>query len=552
MKTLAVSTGNESRFSWFLKGLLILSFLFLVARLFELQIIKGNYYKNLSEGNRIRKVKIVAPRGKIYARGGEILVGNKKIEKKIEFEDNGEIKKTEAKDINETDLVITEYERFYPLNEAFLHAGGYISEANENEVGKINPKCSEKGAIKLGSLIGRGGLEQYYECDLSGIDGEELIEVDTLGRKVRVLGLKEPVPGKDIRTSIDYDLQKELPNLMTDKKGAVIVSDPYGNVISLYSNPSFNPNYFGKKQYSNEVNNVLKDDSLRLFNRAIGGIYHPGSVFKPIVAIAALSEGKIDKDYKYLDEGVIRVNDYSYSNWYFTQYGKTEGEIGIVRALARSTDTFFYTVGALLGPDYIAYWSQKFGLGKGTNIDLPGEVKGLVPTPSWKYEVKKEQWFLGNTYHISIGQGDLAVTPAEINIETSVIANNGKKCDLTIASKETNKNCEDLKIKSDYLSQVKEGMVEACSAGGTGYTFFDFEPKVACKTGTAETNVDGKTHAWFTVFGPSDYPEIVATILVEGGGEGSSIAGPIARNIFDFWFHRKEFEEKKEKINLLE
>ena len=549
METLAVSSKNESWLSWFLKGLLILSFLFLTARLFELQIIKGDYYRNLSEGNRIRKVKIIAPRGKIYARGGEILVGNKEIQKKIEFKDNGEIIKTDPKDITENDLVITEYERFYPLNEAFLHAGGYVSEANEDEVGKINPNCPEKGIVKLGSLIGRGGLEQYYECDLSGIDGEELIEVDTRGRQIRTLGLKEPIPGKDIKTSIDYDLQKELPKLMSDKKGSIIVSDSVGHVISLYSNPSFNPNYFGKKQYSNEVNNVLTDSNLPLFNRAIGGIYHPGSVFKLVVAIAALSEGKIDKDYKFIDEGVIKVNDYSYSNWYFTQYGRTEGEIGIVKALARSTDTFFYTIGGLLGPDYIAYWAQKFGLGKGTNIDLPGEVKGLIPTPSWKYEVKKEQWFLGNTYHMSIGQGDLAVTLAEVNAETSVVASGGKRCDLIIANNKNLNNCEDLKIKSDYLKEVKQGMIEACSFGGTGYTFFDSDPIVACKTGTAETNVDEKTHAWFTVFAPSDYPEIVTTVLVEGGGEGSKIAGPIARDIFDFWFHREKFESKENIIN---
>jgi len=551
METLAVSSKNESWLSWFLKGLLILSFLFLLARLFELQIIKGDYYRSLSEGNRIRKVKIIAPRGKIYARGGEILVGNKEVKKKIEFKDNGEIVKAEPKDVTETDLVITEYERIYPLEEAFLHAGGYVSEANEDEVGKINPKCPEKGIVKLGALIGRGGLEQYYECDLSGIDGEELIEVDTRGRKIRVLGLKEPTSGKDIKTSIDYDLQKELPSLMADKKGAIIVSDPLGHVISLYSNPSFNPNYFGKQQYFNEIQNVLTDTNLPLFNRAIGGIYHPGSVFKPVVAIAALSEGKIDKNYKFLDEGVIRVNDYSYSNWYFTQYGRTEGEIGIVRALARSTDTFFYTIGGLLGPDYIAYWANKFSLGKGTNIDLPGEIKGLIPTPSWKYEVKKEQWFLGNTYHMSIGQGDLAVTLAEVNVETSVIANGGKRCDLIISNNGENKNCEDLKIKSDYLDEVKQGMTEACLAGGTGYTFFGFEPTVACKTGTAETNVDGKTHAWFTAFGPNDYSEIVTTVLVEGGGEGSKVAGPIAKSIFDFWFHREKFESNKEKINIL-
>lgn len=551
MEILSASSKNESWLSWFLKGLLILSFCILATRLFELQIIKGNYFRKLSEGNRIRKITIAAPRGKVLARGGEILIGNKEIKRKIIFEDDGQIKKVELSG-NETDeIIISEYERTYPLNGAFLHVGGYVSEADENEVGKINPKCPQKGAVKLGSLIGRGGLESYYECELAGVDGEELIEVDTKGRKVRVLGEKKPIPGKDIKTSIDFSLQKEVSTFLEDKKGAIIVSDTLGNIISLYSNPSFNPNYFGKKQYFKEINDALNSSDLPLFNRAIGGLYHPGSVFKPVVVIGALSEGKIDENFTYKDEGIIRVNEYTYSNWYFNQYGKTEGEIGIKRAIARSTDTFFYKVGEFLGADYIAYWANKFGYGKGSNIDLVGEVKGLIPTPAWKYEVKKEQWFLGNTYHISIGQGDLAVTPVEVNIASSVIANGGKRCDLTVVSKDTKKNCDSLGVKGEYLDLVKQGMADACSQGGTGYTFFDFEPKVSCKTGTAETNEDGKTHAWFTVFGPKDFPEIVSTVLVEGGGEGSSVAGPIARKIFDFWFYRENYENKKSDTDLL-
>ncbi|MFC1625175.1 penicillin-binding transpeptidase domain-containing protein [Patescibacteria group bacterium] len=537
METLSATQNNES--------LLVLSFLFIFARLFELQIIKGDYFKKLSEGNRIRKVRITAPRGKVYARGGEVLIGNKEVQKKIEFLEDGEIVKTDAFNKDENDILITEYERTYSLKEAFLHVGGYVSEANENEVGKINPKCSEKGAVKLGSLVGRGGLESIYECELSGIDGEELIEVDTKGRKVRVLGIKEPVAGKDIKTSIDFELQKELPVLMEDKKGAIVVSDSKGQVNALYSNPSFDPNFFGKREYFGQINQALNSEDLPLFNRAIGGLYHPGSVFKPVVTIAALSEGKIDEDYTYEDKGVITVNEYSYANWYFNQYGRTEGEIGIKKAIARSTDTFFYKIGEYLGPDYIAYWAKKFGLGKTTNIDLPGEIQGLIPSPSWKYETKGEQWFLGNTYHISIGQGDLSVTPVEMNAATSVISNGGKLCSLNVKKQKSDSNCEDLKIDSNYLNIVKEGMIDACSTGGTGYTFFDFEPKVACKTGTAETNVDGKTHAWFTVFAPHDFADIVVTVLVEGGGEGSKIAGPIARDIFDFWFHRPDYEAKK-------
>jgi len=550
MEILSASEKDGNWLSWFLKGLLVFSFLFLFARLFELQIIKGEYYRNLSDGNRIRKVRIAAPRGKIYARGGEVLIGNKPVERKIEFKEDGEIVKTDAINISDNDIVITEYERKYSLEEAFLHAGGYVSEADETEVGKINPKCPEKGAVKLGSLLGRGGLESYYECELSGIDGEELIEVDTRGRKVRILGVKEPVPGKDIRTTIDFDLQKELPSLMGDKKGAIIVTSTDGQINALYSNPSFDPNLFGKKEYYDQVNEALNGDDLKLFDRAIGGLYHPGSVFKPIVVIGALSEGKITKDFTYQDTGVIKVNNYSYSNWYFTQYGRTEGEIGIERAIARSTDTFFYKVGEILGPDYIAYWAKKFGLASLTGIDLPGEIEGLVPTPAWKYEIKGEQWFLGNTYHISIGQGDLAVTPAEINAATVAIANGGKLCKLSVRDFDQSE-CTDLKINSDYLDLVKQGMIDACSTGGTGYTFFDFEPKVACKTGTAETNVDGKTHAWFSVFSPTESPDIVATVLIEEGGEGSSVAGPIARDIFDFWFNRPVYQEEKEKLNPL-
>lgn len=468
-----------------------MGFLVLLARIIELQIIKGAYYRTLSEENRIRHIPISSSRGKILARGGE-----------------------EMKDKN------------------FAHITGYLGEVNEEEVGKVDARCTEKGPRKMGKMVGRGGINEEYDCILSGIDGEELIEVDSSGEKIRTLGIKKPIPGSDLTTTIDYGLQNKIVEEMGQKKGAVVVSDFRGEILALFSSPSFDPV---------RVENYLKDPDLPFFNRAIGGAYHPGSVFKPFVALTALSEGKIDKNFTYNDAGKIEIKtpygDFIYSNWYFTQYGRVEGLIDLVRALARSTDTFFYTIGEMVGPENIAKYSEKFGLSKKTGIDIPGEISGLVPTPEWKEKIKKEKWFLGNTYHLSIGQGDIVLTPIGLNSAFSAIANEGKLCKpyINLKLKTKNEKCKDVGIKKEYLNLVKEGMRRVCVTGGTGYTFFNYPENVYCKTGTAEVGLDGETHAWFTLFND----DLVMTVLVEKGGEGSKVAGPIARNIMDYVFLRK-------------
>ena len=464
-----------------------MGFLILFSRLVELQVIKGKYFRSLSEENRIKRIPMIASRGKIFARGGEEMKGTN-----------------------------------------FAHIVGYLGEVNKDEVGRVDPKCIEKGPRILGEKTGRGGLNEEYNCILKGVDGEELVEVDTSGEKIRTLGVKKPVPGSDIHTTVDFDLENKVSQVMSGKKGAVVISDPAGEILALFSEPSFDPA---------KPERYLVSPDLPFFNRAIGGMYHPGSVFKPLVAIAALSEGKIDKNYKYNDTGKIEIKtlygDYKYSNWFFTQYGRMEGEIGLTRAIARSTDTFFYTIGEMLGPEKIAEYSRKFKLSEKTGIDIPGEVAGLIPTPEWKEKVKNEKWFLGNTYHLSIGQGDVAVTPLEINVMTAVIAS-GKICSPKIWVEKSG-SCENSGIEKEQLELVREGMRQACSTGGTGYTFFDFPETVSCKTGTAEVGLDGDTHAWFTLF--SD--DIVLTVLIERGGEGSKVAGPIARELMDYVYLRK-------------
>src|SRR3989338_2731813 len=538
MKSLSLKE-EQSWLSWFLRGILLLGTFVLVARLFELQVIKGDYYRGLSDGNRVRKITIGAPRGRIMARGGEVLVGNKDVYKKLVLTGDGGYQKVEVG----TDFpeAIVESKRFYPLGGGAAHVTGYVGEVTSDELGKVEPGCSDKGPFVAGGWTGRSGLEQTSNCRLRGTDGEELIEVDTFGNKVRLLGRKPARRGADITTTIDYGLQKKAAGLLTDSIGSIIATDIHGQVLALYSSPSYDPNLFAdpKKENETRLEGILRDQSFPLFNRVVGGLYHPGSTFKIVTSIAALEEGKIDKDYIYEDTGAIVVNNFEYTNWYFTQYGAVEGKIGLTRAIARSTDTFFYKIGEAVGVDKLAEWARKFGLGSKSGIDLEGEVQGLVPDPKWKLEVKGERWFLGNTYHMSIGQGDLAVTPLAVNQVTSVIATGGRLCAPYLVQDSRGENCTDMGIDRKNIDLVKQGLIQACQPGATAYPFFDYKPQVACKTGTAETSLLGMPHAWFTVFAPADDPEIIVTVLVENGGEGSSVAAPVAKELLEFYFGRK-------------
>ncbi len=547
------SNKHETWFLWVLKGVMLLGFLVMLGRLADLQVIRGAYYKSLAEDNRVRRIPILAPRGSILARNGEVLVESKKEPEK------------EEKGMG-TDIII-KWKRNYKDGADFGHVTGYLGLVKENEVNKVRGDCSDKGTRKIGSMAGRSGLEEQYDCILSGIDGEELVEVDAMGNRIRSLGRKEPITGEDIETTIDYGLQKKVSSLMQGKKGAVVAMRPNGEMLSLFSSPSFDPGAFIEKERQKDVLQYLQDKSLPLFNRGIGGMFHPGSVYKPLVAVAALQEGVIDEHYHYNDTGRITIDtnygNFSYNNWYFTQYGGKEGEIDVKRALARSTDTFFYEVGDLLGIEKLDIWSHTFNLDEKTSIDMPGEIAGLVPSPEWKQKVMNERWFLGNTYHMAIGQGDLGVTPIAITSAINAIANGGEYCrphltksqiPMTNVQDGKGDGCRDLGISQKTLDVVKEGMEKACQSGGTAFPFFDFElpdnAKVACKTGTAETEGGkmGDTHAWFTIFAPSENPEIVLTVLVERGGEGSKVAAPIARELFNYWFYEQYGREVPKKI----
>jgi penicillin-binding protein 2 len=377
--------------------------------------------------------------------------------------------------------------------------------------------------------VGRAGLEKMMEPRLRGRDGGRLVEVDSLGTEVRELGKNEAEQGTNINLSLDSRLQQIMYNAMATHKGSAVALDMQGKVMGIVSTPTYEPSH---------LTDYLKDtEKLYFLNRAIAGTYPPGSVFKLVTALAGLTDGKITSETQYEDTGEIKVGIYRYGNWYFDQYGRTEGSIGITRALGRSNDIYFYKVGESVGVDRLVYWSAKFGLGDKTGIELPGEVAGLVPDRLWKERATGEKWFLGNTYHMAIGQGDLLVTPIQVARMTLAVVS-GRLCRTSLL-KDSGAECKDLGLKTGDIDLVREGMKQACASGGTAFPFFDFQPWVECKTGTAQHSGQVKEedlpHAWITVAYPGENPEMILTVMLEAAGEGSAEAGPVAKAILEQW-----------------
>jgi len=571
------SNRNYSIRSYILPVILTIGVVLIVARLFYLQIIEGNSYRKLSDSNRTKTVVIHAPRGIIFDRQGTPLVFNvpgfrQTLNDKTKLIDKNEALKLLS--IGATNLEIDSL-RSYQYKDITSHILGYIGQISKEEMKNTD--------YKGGDLIGKIGIEKEYEALLKGINGKEMVEIDSMGSTIRKLGTTDPIPGLDITLTLDILLQKAVFNAAKDvKKGAVIVSNPKGEILALLSKPSFDPNFFTMgEEYFGDENSVYKStaqilldsENQPLLNRAISGTYPPGSTFKLVVAAAGLEDKVIDKNFIIEDTGILRINNFSFSNWYFTQYGRTDGEVDVVKAIQRSNDIFFYKLAGMVGVDRLSYFAEKFGLGQKLGIDLTGEEKGIVPTEEWKKKIIGENWYLGDTYHYGIGQGFLLTTPLQVNVWTQAIANKG------ILYKPHLLKDQKLEIKSKRLlsdenaSLIREGMLEACSPGGVAWPLYDFKVKntkleidgknileaplattsadspagekdyrkitIACKTGTAQHG--GETtmpHAWITLFAPAYNPQIVITVLSEESGEGSNVAAPIAKKILEEWFSR--------------
>ncbi len=529
--------------------LCLTGFFVLFTRLFHLQVVQGAENRNLADNNRIQVKVVHAPRGVIYDRNGKVLAANEPGFRLLESSRSGKKARLVSRDealqmeVNNdprfSDLEVDNV-RSYPFGDKLAHVLGYMSEITEDEL-----KDPQFAGLKEGDKIGRSGLEETYQNYLKGVDGGEIIEVNSMGQQLRILRKIDPLPGNNLYLSVDVDLQQQLYNQLADavKKsgsccGAAVAEDPTtGEILALVSYPSFD---------QTRLDLALTADHSPILNRAISGLYPPGSTFKIASALTGLNSGKITPNTIFQDNGVLNLGPYKFANWYFTEYGKTEGPVDLEKALKRSNDIYFYELGSLVGENILADGAKKLGLGKITGVDLPGEVNGVIPTPDWKERNINQIWYPGDTLNMAIGQGYVLATPIQIMKLTSYIASDGHPAMPHLAVRLTNSFGQPVKefkpetstagFKEPDIRLIHQGLDQATENGGTAWPFFTFPIKTAGKTGTAEFgDPKNKTHAWYTGFAPSDNPKIVATAMVEAGGEGSNVAAPVVKELFRYF-----------------
>ncbi len=579
-------------FWWVIIGFLAIS----SARIFYLNIVKGSHYQEIARGNSIRSIAIKAPRGKIFDQKGALLVNNVPAMDAVaipadwpgdENQRKANVKKiadifkisedeilVKMKDSNkrsfqpfllkenisqEEMLVFAERSdefsgvviektavREYVDSSIFSHLLGYVGKIEQKEL-------SEYPNYSLTDYVGKQGIEKTYEKYLRGSSGAMQVEVDSLGNVKKERGIIVPRAGDNLVLNIDARLQKKIHDTIFEmleknqtKTAAAAVIDPRdGAVKALVSLPSFDNNSFVKKISREDYLKIIQDPDKPLFNRAVAGEYPPGSVLKPLIAAAALSEGIVSSSTSIDCHGGINVGEYRFGDW------KTHGIVDIKKAIAESCNVFFYAAGGGwsgirgLGIDRIKKYANEFGLGAKSGIDLPGETAGFIPDEEWKMKKFNEKWFVGDSYHASIGQGYVAATPVQIANYIAAIANGGTLFEPRIVNQIRKENGEVVSTQSKKIKEglmpsevarvVREGMREAVISGSARF-LNDLPVKTAGKTGTAQFGSEGKTHAWFVSFAPYDDPEIALAILVEGGGEGSSSAVPVAKKIYQWYF----------------
>lgn len=539
----------------------LIAFFGLFLRIFHLQIVKGATNRELADSNRMQVKIIHAPRGVIYDRSGRVLADNNpgfrikdpqdppvgkyqviSRDKSLEYEAKNDPKFSQL----EIDTI-----RAYPEKLVSAHILGYVSEISSDEL-----KEPQFIGYTAGDRIGKGGIEQIFENILKGKDGAEIVEVDAQGKKLRSLRKVEPIPGNNIHLSIDIDLQRYVFGLLKGAIekvgvccGAALVSDPKtGEILTLVSYPSYDPNAFTDPTRGSEIMEYFEDVQTPLINRAIAGVYPPGSTFKITSALAGLISAKVSASELIEDTGIINLGPYTFTNWYFTGYGKTEGLVDMVKALQRSNDTYFYRLGEKIGEKTLGEVAKRVSFGKKVGIDLPAEAEGVIPTNEWKQEKIGEVWYPGDTLHMAIGQGFILATPLQILSQTAFIANNGQLARPHLATKVTSASGFPVKefkyepdskdiFKKEDLDIIKMGLSKVTKTGGTAWPFFNFSIPSAGKTGTAEFgDPKGRTHAWYLAYAPEAEAEIAAVVLIEAGGEGSSVAAPVVKDIMRWYF----------------
>lgn len=598
---------TDKKILW-LSIIMMVGLTIIFGRILYLQVIKGDYYRSLAEGNRIRLEPIPSQRGIIFDRNHNELVQNVPefslamvpqdlpkdvVQRETVIDDTVKLSGVPKQQITDllkkygsysyASLVIKEnldYEtalklyiesaqlpgivvekgskRKYAINNdlsaatsslSLSHLLGYLGKINDTELTAFKDKN-----YLLFDNIGKDGLEKTYESALRGTYGTEQVEVDALGHEQNVLAENSPEPGKNLILAIDAEAQVKMENLIKatlkkiGKGGAVgIAMDPRdGSILAMVSWPSFDNNEFSGGISVDNYNKYLNNPNDPLFNRAIAGTYPSGSTVKLIIAGAALQEKIITPNTAFLSTGGIQVGQWFFRDWLAGGHGVTN----VTKALAWSINTFFYYIGGGyknfvgLGVDRLVQYMKSFNLAKQTGIDLPGEVSGFLPSKEWKLNAKGESWYIGDTYNLSIGQGDLLVTPLQMAVWTSAVANGGTVIQPHLVNKIedpiTNQTTvltfarTSTMVSDNNLAVVRQGMRD-CVIYGSCKMLQSLPFLAAGKTGTAQWNSTKDNHAWFTSFAPLDHPQIVVTIMIEEGKEGSTISEPIARDFLAWW-----------------
>ena len=454
--------------------------------------------------------------------------------------------------------------RYYPFGELLAHTVGSVRRISDDDLQRLDPI-----RYSATQYVGRRGVEQFYESSLHGNVGSRRVETDAHGRVRRELDVRLPEAGQNITLHLDSRLQVAAAATMSNRRGAIVALDTHsGGILAMVSTPSYDPNLFVAGVSDAQYQAWIGSRDKPLFDRAINGQYSPGSTFKPIIALAALANGLVGWDEEILDRGSFRLPGRKrlYRDWSWKKNNSGgQGIVNLNRAIYRSSNVYFYHLGTRLHIDQLASFTRQFGFGRVTSVDVAGASAGLVPDPVWKQGAKGEPWYPGDNVNLSIGQGDLLATPLQVATAAAVIANRGRwvrprmllASDGPLAEVDPpppmpaieGPTPEDWERLVDAMEDVvhrgnmgyqQNGTAWAHIGRGLGY-------RMAGKSGTAQVvgiaqgeeydeellDEYSRKHAWFLAFAPADDPLIVVGVLVENGGGGSSVAGPVAREVID-------------------
>jgi penicillin-binding protein 2 len=577
--------------------ILIIAFLGLVTRLLFLQIIQGERYTFLSENNRIRIKRIPGTRGMVVDRQGRLMVDSRPsfdllfVPEDSDDPENtlrvlarylgrdekefltalDENKKRPAfeevtlgRDVDWPTVVSVETHqldlpgvslrtrprRSYVDGQMGAHVLGYLG-----EIGSSQLKLLKEEGYSLGDEIGQFGLERRWEAVLRGQSGGQQVEVDALGRRMRVLHEVPDVPGYTVHLTLDQRLQEAAYEALKGKEGTIVALDVNsGAILAMVSTPAFDPNSFARGIKTEEWRELIKDRLRPLSNRATQGQYPPGSTFKIIMSIAGLEEGVLQPEARISDPGY-----YTFGNRQFRDWKKGgHGSVDLHKAIVESCDVYFYQLGPRIGIERIAKWARAFGLGEKTGVALDDERSGTVPDSEWKRRRYRQPWYPGETVSISIGQGYLTVTPLQLANMIAAVANGGTLYRPRIVSKVESfdgatvreygpEKIRTINIKPTTLALVRSALADVVNgAGGTGGAARSSVVPIAGKTGTAQVvEMKGgymkteqlayfnRDHAWFVSYAPAQNPQIAVAVLVEHGGHGGDAAAPMAKKLIE-------------------